>query len=309
MTYARVAHDAVPGKMVIRPRDEGVDAFLLEHVRKLLALGQGENPQSAEFREADIVAEFARLRDGGEPEFLEAATALTQRLIAQMDGRSGAGLLVCLRTDDDGELSVAALKLQVETQNAALLSRLDTGEEVLSAVKNVLDAPGRLQKGLVVPSARMAGGDVIVTDKLPEDALYFLNAFGVTSSERPQRSATALVRALSKQIGSEAAGRVAHALPSVQSGPLDSVLESLANAEPTLTVEVRKQTVAMLGQERRRVREVRTDAPVREEISADGISVRGPVAEMRKVSVAEQPDGKWQIVIEVHEEPRRRYLS
>jgi hypothetical protein len=307
MTYARVTRDATLGEMRERPRDDGVDKFLTDHLAALLKLGEEDRSPVAGFAEADVAGEFERLRTGTRQEFLAASAVLVRRLIAQMDGRSAPGLLLCLRVSTGAELSAAALKLQVVTPNAAVLQRLDSGEEVLSSASNVLDAPGHLQKGALVLGPGRSRRDLIVTDNSSQDALYFPRAFGIRVEQRAIDGAVDMVNALRGRVSDEALTRVARAMPTLPAGDARSVLNSAAQTEPELTDAVRSEAVEALSARRRPVNQVQTDASLTQVLTADGITISGSVEAMRAVRWSQRDDGRWEIVAEVSEQPRIRF--
>jgi hypothetical protein len=306
MTYARVAADATPGPMVSRPHDTGVDAFLKDHVTALVKLAAADDSPLARFTDPSARAEFEKLRAGTEQDFLAAAGSLTARLIGQMDGRSAPGLLVCVRFAENGKLSAAALKLQVVTPNAAVLEALDSGEEVLAAATNVLDAPGELQKGAIVPDPR-PNSDVAVGDKLAVDAQYFPRAFGIRPEQRAIDAAADLLNALRDQLPPAAVMEIARRLPTLTPGSPKAVLDAAAQVVPELSVEKRSAALDALVAAARPVSRVDTTTPLKEVVFADGITVTGSVESMQAVRIEEKPDGGWQILIDVSEAPRRRF--
>jgi hypothetical protein len=293
--------------MVPRPRDRGVEDFLTDHVKALLKLaGEGASPH-ARFQQPDPEAEFDRLRTGTDQDFLDAAGALTRRLISEMDGRSAPGLLVCIRLADGAKLSAAALKLQVVTPNAAVLQALDTGEEVLSAARNVLDAPGELQKGALVVDPRHPDSDVVVGDKLTHDAQYFPRAYGIRTEQRAKDGGADLLNALSGQLAPTVIAAVARVLPALPSGNPTDVLDAARATVPELTDHVRSATVAALQAQPRPVTRIATDAPLKQVITADGITISGTVSSMQAVQIEQRPDGEYRITVDVSEQPHSRF--
>lgn len=307
MTYARVAQHAVPAPMVDRPRDPGVDAFLIDHIHALTGMATTGKSPCAHFTNPDAKTEFDKLRNGTDQQFLDAAGWLTSQLIAEMDGRTKPGLLVCLRVEDDSKLSAAALKLQVVTPNAAVLEALDSGEEVLAAAKNVLEAPGDLQKGALVDDPRDPDSEVIIGDALTNDALYFPRAFGIRTEQRAKDGGADLLNTLSSQLDAATVATVAAALPSYPPGSPTQVLDAASNDVPELTPDVRDATVAALRAQNRPVTNISTDAPLKQTVTADGIMITGSVTSMQAVDITERPGGGYRITIDVSEQPQRRY--
>lgn len=306
MTYTRVACDATPGTMTARPHDAGVDRFLQDHVHALRRLAERGDAPLADFLEIDAQRLFQKLRAGTDEEFYAASRALAQRLIARMDGRAAPGLLVCLRITDGQELSGATLKLEVVTPNAAVLEALESGEEVLAAATNVLDAPGDLQKGALVPDRR-EGSDVVVGDRLARDAAYFPAAFGIQTTQRAADTAAELIDSIQRHAPESAAPAV-RALPWLEPGPVAEVLEQLASQVPGLDEQVRADVESDLLSRQRPVRDVHTSGSVKTVIQGNGVTVSGSAAAMTDVVVEPDPAGEgWRIVIPLAERPRTIY--
>lgn len=306
MTYARVARDAAPGSMVARPHDAGVDAFLFEHVTSLRGRATKGDAPVAQFADSEAAELFEQLRTGSEEQFLAAARQLTLRLIGKMDNRAAAGLLVCLRQLDGQSRSAAALKLEVVTPHAAVLEALDTGEEILSAATNVLDAPGDLQKGALIPDPRPSS-DVVIGDRLAIDAQYFPTAFGIRPEQRPLDAAVDLVSIVQAQAPSIIREVVRH-LPDASPGAAEDVLAEISTQVPGLTSEIRETIVDRLEQLKRPVHTVDTQAPLKQIIAANGITVTGPAQAMEHNAIVQHvPEGGWRISISVEDEPTITY--
>jgi hypothetical protein len=303
MTYARVAHDATPGDLVERPHDAEVDAFLLGHLEALQLLARKDDAPYAYFFDADCEKLFADLKDGSNADFLSSASQLAQRLVGHMDRRATAGLLLCIRAREESTNWAAAMKLEVVTANAAVLNQLESGEMVLAAAKNVLDAPGKLQKGAVVDDPRSASA-VIIGDKLARESAYFPTALGIRTQQRAADAAVDVVRAI-QQIDAEAGQEVVRVLPQIQPGPIDRVLTSVGEHIPRITEAVQGDIVSTLRASKRPVEYVDTAVPIRAIVRADGISVIAPASKLDdSVFIEPDPQGGWRIVIHVEDEPQ-----
>lgn len=306
MTYARVASDAVPGPMAPREHDAKVDAFLLDHMRALLASAEQGDAPVATFFDPASMALFESVRTGDETAFLDAAGQLAYRLVGEMDRRTGPGLLVCLQVAEGDELSGAALKLEVVAPNSAVLEALDTGEEILSGATNVLDAPGKLQKGALVQDPR-AASDVVIGDKLHKDAAYFPRAFGIRPEQRAADTAADLISVIGA-VAPGAARQAAQALPDIPSGQAETVVDALAEEVEALDEAARAAVLARLSASTRPVRNIDTTGTVREFLTADGVTVSGTAGAMRAVNYERDPEGDgWVITVRVRNEPRRTF--
>lgn len=302
LTYSHVKAGQVIGTLQLRAHDNKVDAFLLDHVadlRKRQSLG---NCPHSTFVDAASSGLFDKLRSGTQQEFLETAKTLTTRLVNEMNGTTAAGLLVCLRVEQGAELSAAALKLEVMAEHGAVLEQLDSGEMQLSSATDVLQVPGDLQKGALVPDPRAPESQVVVGDKLSENALYFPRAFGITTERRMADTASSVVAAVHR-FKPEISPRVAAELPKISPGPVRQVLSAVAIQVPELDNTVIDEVVRDLGNASRPVKRVDTGGPVKKTISVDGITISGSPAAMEKVKVEEDPTVGYRITIETATRP------
>lgn len=305
LTYARVAEGLTPQRPSLQPSDVGVDAFLRDHVRALLQLAE-RNDASPPGRFTDNAAAmlFRSLHTGTDEEFVAAAYELTSRLIGRMNGRTADGLLVCLRTAPEARGSIAgALKLQVDAPNAAILQKLESGDVVLAAVKDMLEKPGDLQKGALVTSW-LADGQVICGDKLIQAARYFPEAFDIRLYSRPSASTRAFFDAVESHAGHLTA-QVAEAWPTLQSGSPRRVVAELGSKVPEFTTSLQTTVAEALESATRPIATLDTQRDVTETYKAGDIRVSGPITAMRQnVHIQELRDRKmWQIVVDSTEKP------
>ncbi len=101
MAYTRVAANAVPATPVLRDVDDGVNAFLADHIRDLEELTRSRRTQPGRFTDSTARDLFRSLLYDEDAGFLAAVDTLTKRLIGSMDQRTKPGLLICLRAADD----------------------------------------------------------------------------------------------------------------------------------------------------------------------------------------------------------------
>ncbi|HEX6468178.1 MAG TPA: hypothetical protein VF069_03710 [Streptosporangiaceae bacterium] len=309
LTYARVAPDATPDPPRPRPKGDGVEKFLGDHIESLFAMAKKPDaPPPGRIDGEEARRLFRDLHAGSASDFLTAAYALTLRLIGRMNGATAEGLLVCLRADTPEHGRVAGvLKLEVVTPNGAVLRELDSGETVLAAVTDLLDSPGKLHKGALVTSG-LADGQVICGDRLAQAALYFPKAFDIRTFCRPSDATKAFFDALEECAGpvaAEVVPEVAAAWPAVQPGSPDEVLAELAQKVPGLTASLRADIAERLRNAARPVARLDTRRTVKETYQAGAITVSGPIDEMRR-RVRRVPIGGgpgWQIIVDSPERP------
>ena len=310
LVYSRVAAGHTPKRQVLQPSDPGVNAFLRDHVEALLNMAdKPDATPPGKFTSQQATVLFRNLHTGSDEEFIDAAHELTSRLIVRMNGRTADGLLVCLRVKPEGRGSVAgALKLQVDAPNAAILKALESGEVVLTAVKDMLEKPGDLQKGALVTSWHPEG-EVVCGDKLAQAARYFPEAFEIRIFSRPSMSTRAFFDAVDTY-AADLTGRIAEAWPTLQSGSPRQVVAEVGSKLPEFTSQIQDDVARVLETASRPVARLDTQRDVTEIYKAGDIRVSGPITAMRQmVSVISLSDRvgqpNWQIVVESHDEPVR----
>lgn len=304
VTYAKVAAGLPTRSMSLRPHEAGVDAFLADHLTELRRLATSNASPLAVFTSDAAKATFEALRDGDDETFLTAAAELTAALIGAMDGRSASGLLVCVRAVEGDVVWAAALKLEVVTEHAARLEQVDRGDLSLTAVTDVVDAPGDLQKGALVEDPR-ADSDVVIGDRLAQDAAYFPRAFGIRPEQRATETASALVSAVDAH-DQLVASRLVRVLPEIPPGSTAEVLRGAAEALPELA-DMIDDVTNELAARARPVHRVDTKASVRAVINADGVTITAAAASLERVRIENDPVDGWRIVIRANAQPRVSY--
>jgi hypothetical protein len=305
MTLAEVAHDAASVPPELREVDEGINAFLGDHIRGLRAMTKKRGTSPGMFTDPEAKSLFRDLFAGSEAGFVAASGSLAKRLIARMDARAANGLLICLRADDDHDRYGGILKLQVVAPNAAVLKKLVSGEVQLSAIQDLLDKPGDLQKG-ALSTSRLGEDRVMIGDQLGQDARYFPEAFAIKVYARPTEAVAGLITALD-DVAPELVASVATALPGVASGDAPDVLGSLGREIPEFTPGLQAEVADALANQARPVAHIDTSRPATETIRAGEIRITGPVSEMRKRVRIERNEGtlaeSWAITIDSPSEP------
>jgi hypothetical protein len=306
MTFAEVAHDATPIPPELREVDEGINAFLRDHISGLRAMTEKRGTSPGRFTDPEAKGLFRDLFTGSDQGFLTAAGSLTKRLIARMDARAAPGLLICLRGDDGHDRYGGVLKLQVVAPNAAVLKKLASGEVQLSAIQDLLDKPGDLQKG-ALSTTWLPEDNIMIGDQLGQDARYFPEAFAIKVFARPTEAVTGLITALD-DVAPKLVTSVAIALPRVAAGDVPDVLGSLGREIPEFTPGLQAEVADALANQPRPVAHIDTGRPVTETIRAGGIRITGPVSEMRGRVRIERNEGtvadSWTITIDSPNEPQ-----
>lgn len=312
MTLAKVAHDATFAPLELREVDEGVNAFLRDHIKGLREMTSKRRTPPGKFTDPEAQNFFRDLFTGTDDAFLTSAGSLTKRLTAKMDARAAKGLLICLRAHDDQEHYGGVLKLQVVAPNAAVLEELTSGEVKLSAVRDLLDKPGDLQKG-ALSTSWLAEDRIMIGDQLGQDAAYFPEAFAIKIYARPATAVSDLFTAID-DVAPNLAVPVAMALPKVSPGDPTVVLAALGAKVPEFTPGIQTRVANALASQARPVAHIDTTRLATETIKAGEIKITGPVAQMRQNVRIEQnengPDiGGWTVTVDSPTEPQRTHRS
>lgn len=306
MTFAKVAHDVTPDPPELMHVDDGISAFLSDHITGLRQMRTKRNTLPGRFTDSEAQRLFRDLYAGEDEAFLAAAGILTKRLVDKMDGRTTDGLLVCLRAHDADDHYGGVLKLQVVANNAAVLERLASGKEKLSAVRDLLDKPGELQKG-AISTSWLADDQIMVGDQLLYEAAYFPSAFGIKTFGRPAAAVGELLGVVDA-IDPRLTESVARSLPGIGSGELGTVLAALGEEIPELTENVRSDIAETLTQRARPVGYIDTSRPATQTIKVGSIKISGPVIDMHVFTQISQLDeGPWVVTIKSEEEPHRTH--
>jgi hypothetical protein len=312
LSLAKVAHDATFAPAELREVDDGISAFLGAHINGLRAMTTRNGTSPGSFTDPEARRLFRDLYSGPDSHFLAATDYLTKRLIDKMDARTASGLLVCLRAHDDQEQYGGVLKLQVVAPHAAVLEELASGQVRLSAVRDLLDKPGDLQKG-ALSTSWLAENRIMIGDQLGQDAAYFPKAFDIRAYARPAAAASELLAAI-ETVSPELVAPVAAALPSVPSDAAETVLAALGQKVLELTPGIQADVADVLARQARPVANIDTTRVTKETITAGDIKITGPVSQIRRyVQVGRDEDaltpGQWTITVISLREPKRTYRT
>lgn len=235
----------------------------------------------------------------GERDFLQIVETFATRLHAEMqivtNPSPGILAVVCSR-DEDGQPNLSSvLKLDATHEAARYIRSKDRIR--INVLRELLPAPGELQKGLSVPDPRPAS-EVIIRDRNVEAARYFLNAFQVKVSPRPNDTSRELLDAIAHL----PEGQVprAYAAAARLEGQADVVVADLQNQFVDLDTDreafgARGAVPGVLRPERISARPLR--------LKADGFVIEVPPDRAERVASHQRGDG-WVITIETDTKPR-----
>lgn len=282
LTFQNVGPGVEASKAEIRPHEEEVDQFLIAHMNALLAAARDGKLPKAGFR--DEVAEelFRDARDSSEEAFLNAATLMCQKLNKAMDRRTVPGLLVLFRTVSPNRY-LTVVKLQVASEYAATLQRVGEGREDLRAIKDVLDSPGQIQKGLLYEDPRECSS-VVAKEKRGNAATadYFLRAYDIVVNALPAEANIVLLKAISsvdQKVNPGLTNKVIAALPELVEGSPSDVLDQLGEVVPD-TVKFRSEVEANLASYVRPIEVINPAIGVKGQVTVGSIKITGPVQDI-----------------------------
>ncbi|MFC3982706.1 hypothetical protein [Streptosporangium jomthongense] len=305
MTYTRVAPGVSPRSPQLQLVESEVEKFLREHIAAMRRMtSKSDSPPPAVFEDSEAQDLFRKLHTGSDDEFLTSVDMLTKRLIERMNGRTAPGLLISLRAQEENERIAGVLKLQVVAPNGATLEELESGDVKLSAITNVLEKPGDLQKGALV-ATNLAHGRVLCGDRLTRQASYFPQAFGIKIFSRPSAGTTALFAAL-EECGEDLPGKVAPVLNRVERGSPSEVLQELGMLVQDLSEARQHEVLSLMEREARPVILIDTARDIAIKILAGDITISGPTSVIEQIPIEQLPDGGWQVVIRTSEQPIRK---
>ncbi|MFI6387823.1 hypothetical protein [Nonomuraea sp. NPDC050540] len=307
LTYSVVAHDRPHLESRLYGVDDGIRDFLTEHVEHMQKAQKSANASPpgivADIESREI---FQALHAGSADDFLAGASTLTKRLIGKMNKATKSGILMILRAESGAGRLAAVLKLEIQEPTGAVLKRLHNGEIELSAVKDMLEKPGDLQKGVLVVDG-LPDDEVICRDKLFQQSKYFPEAMGIQMFLKPKESSAAFLELL-QQAGPKVLESAVSVLPEIEPGPPREVLARLGEVVSGMESHLQNEIATQLEDAPRPVRRVDTSRPITRTIQAGEITIKGTARSMQEMlKITAKPDGGWQIVIDAPARPYDTY--
>jgi hypothetical protein len=228
---------------------------------------------------------------GSEDQFLDVANRMVESLAETMRATANAkDCVVALLTGGPAGVSapdhVTFLKLDARIE-AARLKKAQAGQGVrLEVFKDLLPAPGDMQKGFSWPDPRQPESELILHDtNRGEAARYFGNAFQLNISSKALETETTLADELVEQLG-PARARQAVALVNQAGGRGDEVVAKIKATYPDFTPSARPLGGggALAGL----IRPGHLDTK-KKRFESDGIELRVPLGRLDAVNT--RPDG------------------
>jgi hypothetical protein len=222
LTFVRREEDLVVAASMAELDAADAD-FLARHVTKLREAAAEEDALLSRFHQGSgVPALMQSLRTVSDQEFIEISGGLATRLHESMkqSTKPGPGVLAIIASGEGGNTPTISSVLKLDAIPELAKYLLEAGQVKLSVVRDLLPAPGDLQKGISMPDGR-GTSDAIVIDRNQSAARYFFNAYELQVSHTPGESEKALSDAIVKGVPR---GQRAEAMKFVAdlSGPAES---------------------------------------------------------------------------------------
>jgi hypothetical protein len=275
--------------------------FLARHVSKLREAAAEEDALLSRFHQGSgIPALMKSLLTVSDQEFIEISGGFATRLHESMkqSTKPGPGVLTIIASGDDEKTPTVSsvLKLDAIPELASYL--LEAGQVKLSVVKDLLPAPGDLQKGISLPDGR-GTSDAVVIDRNPSAARYFFNAYELQVSHSPRESEKALSDVIVKGVPRE---KRAEAMKFVAelSGPADKVAAQVKKQYPE--VQIDRKELGAQGDLGGYIRPKKVAGHLTR-FRGDGITVVVPYERLDRITGPEQVGGGWEMTIRFTAKP------
>jgi hypothetical protein len=267
--------------------------YLGRHVSYVRGLPVMDNTVYCVFRPGTALPAGLQLAlSGTNDDFLQLAVDMVEALAATMRASPRAkencvvALLTSTPTGSPTAEYVTFLKLDAKIE-AAHLEKAKQGGIRLHVFKDLLPAPGDMQKGLSWPDPRSPGSELILHDtNSGEAALYFGNAFQLSISSRAIETEKTMVKELVKQLGPTRATEVV-ALVDEKGGRADEIVAVVREQYETF-----ESTSRPLGGGGGLPGVIRPHKLSSQKLifTADGIELRVPVGRLGAVSTRQDGD-------------------
>jgi hypothetical protein len=300
LTFVRRAESLVVATTMAQLDAADAD-FLARHVTKLGEAAGEEGALLSRFHQGSGVPTLLKsLRTVLDQEFIEISGGLATRLHESMkqSTKPGPGVLAIIASGEEGDMPAVSSVLKLDAIPELARFLLDAGQVRLSVVRDLLPAPGDLQKGISMPDGR-GTSDAIVIDRNQSAARYFFNAFELQVSHTPGESEKALGDAIVRGVPREQRGEAMEFVAGL-SGPADKVAAKVKKKYPEVQVD-RKE----LGAQGELGGYIRPNKVARHltRFRGDGITVEVPHERLDRIQGPQQVGGGWEIRIRFSAKP------
>ena len=280
---------------------EDVD-FLSRHVDKLRCAAGAEDQLITRFQPRSGVPDLlGKLLMASEDEFVAISADLATRLQASMDQSTtpSPGVLAIIVSGPQGSTPAWVSLLKLDAISEAASFEFDQGQVTLRVLRDLLPAPGQLQKGISWPDPRTVS-DAIVIDRNQSVGQYFFNAYELEVSPTPAVSERVLAEAIVRGVDRDKRVQAMRFAASL-GGRADEVAAEVKQQYPS--VQIDREELGADGALGGYIRPRRVAAHLTR-FRGDGIVVTVPYERLDRIRGPEQAAGGWQMTIRFTAEPK-----
>jgi hypothetical protein len=276
--------------------------FLSRHVNMLRDAAGTEDQLVTRFQQGSgIPALLGKLLVAGEKEFIGVSAGLATRLQESMNQSTtpSPGVLAVIVSGRDGAAPDWASVPKLDAISEAASFEFAKGQVTLNVLRDLLPAPGQLQKGISWPDPRRAISDAIVIDRNQSLAQYFFNAYDLQVSPQPAVSERALGEAILQGVGRDKRAE-AMQFAATLSGRADVVAAEVKRRYPS--VQIDRKDLGAEGALGGYIRPKKVAGHLTR-FRGDGIVVTVPHERLGRVTGPEQAAGGWRMIITFASQP------
>lgn len=276
--------------------------FLSRHVNKLRDEAGAEDQLITRFQPGSGIPDMlSKLLTASEEEFVAISADLGARLQASMDQSTtpSPGVLAIIVSGPQGSAPAWVSVLKLDAISEAASFEFDQGQVTLRVLRDLLPAPGQLQKGISWPDPRRTVSDAIVIDRNQSVGQYFFNAYELQVSPTPAVSERVLAEAIVQ--GVDRGERVqAMQFAASLGGRADEVAAQVKQRYPSVHID--RNELGADGALGGYIRPKKVAAHLTR-FRGDGIVVTVPYERLDRITGPEQAAGGWQMTIRFTTEP------
>lgn len=300
LTFVRREEDLVVASSMAQLDAADAD-FLTRHVAKLREAAAEEDALLSRFHQGSGIPALVRsLRTVSDQEFIKVSGTLATRLHQSMkqSTKPGPGVLAIIASAEDGNTPTISSVLKLDAIPELARYLLVAGQVKLSVVRDLLPAPGDLQKGISVPDGR-GTSDAIVIDRNQSAARYFFNAYELQVSHTPAESEKVLSDVIVKGVPREQRAEAMKFVAGL-SGPADKVAEQVKKQYPD--VQIDRRELGAQGELGGYIRPKKVAGHLTR-FRGDGITVVVPYERLDRVKGPQPIGGGWEMRIRFSAKP------
>ncbi len=300
LTFVKRKEQLVTANSWARLDPDDVD-FLSRHVKSLRDAAGTEDQLVTRFQPGSgIPALLAKLLVAGQKEFIEISAELATRLQESMDQSTtpSAGVLAIIVSGQDGAAECASV-LKLDAISEAASFEFERGQVTLNVLRELLPAPGQLQKGISWPDPRRSISDAVVIDRNQSLAQYFFNAYELQVSPPPVVSERALGDAILHGVGRDERAE-AMQFAGTLSGRADVVAAEVKRRYPS--VQIDRADLGGGGALGGYIRPKKVAGHLTR-FRGDGIVVTVPHEQLDRITGPDRAAGRWRMTITFDGQP------